>query len=67
MIMLKKLKKKAKKASLLTSYCIFFISNLIINCHGCFYNLLKRFILKCKGLSHAIVVSVTKKEHSFAV
>ena len=32
-----------------------------------FYNLSKRLFLKCKGLSDARVVSITKKEHVFAV
>ena len=31
-----------------------------------FYILSKRFLLKCKGLSEARVLSVTKKEYGFA-
>ena len=54
-------------ASLLTSYCSFFISNLIINCHdwSLSYILFKRFFLKREGLSDARVVLIN--EYGFAL
>ena len=54
-------------ASLLILYCSFSSLILLWILMISFYILFKRFFLKCEELYDAIIVSITKKEYSFAV